>query len=60
MGAVLIGGGLIEILSPIGALHAAAAITALAPLAIIGGIGLIEEWAPASTWKPCANACTRC
>ena len=43
MVAVLIGGYLIEILSPIGALHAAAAIAAIAPLAIIGGIGLIQE-----------------
>jgi MFS family permease len=43
MGAVLVGGGLIEILSPLGALHAAAALSALAPLAIIGGVGLIQE-----------------
>jgi hypothetical protein len=38
-----IAGYLIEILSPIGALHAAAAIAAVAPLAIIGGVGLISE-----------------
>jgi MFS family permease len=40
---VLIAGYLIEILSPIGALHFAAAIAALAPLAIIAGVRLIEE-----------------
>ena len=40
---VLIAGYLIEVLSPIGALHAAASIAAIAPLAIIGGIWLIQE-----------------
>jgi MFS family permease len=40
---VLIAGYLIEVLSPIGALHAAASIAAVAPLAIIGGIWLIQE-----------------
>jgi MFS family permease len=40
---VLIAGGLIEILSPLGALHAASALAAVAPLAIIAGIGLIDE-----------------
>jgi MFS family permease len=40
---VLIAGGLIETLSPIGALHIAAALAAVAPLAIIAGVGLIEE-----------------
>jgi MFS family permease len=40
---VLIAGYLIEILSPIGALHVAAAMAAIAPLAIIGGVWLIEE-----------------
>src|SRR3978361_720142 len=40
---VLLAGGLIEILSPIGALHAASAMAAVAPLAIIAGIGLIDE-----------------
>ncbi len=39
----LIAGYLIEILSPVGALHAAAAIAAVAPLAIIGGVGLVQE-----------------
>jgi MFS family permease len=38
-----IAGYLIDILSPIGALHAASAIAAVAPLAIIAGIGLIRE-----------------
>jgi MFS family permease len=40
---VLIAGGLIEVLSPIGALHAASAMAAIAPLAIVAGIGLIDE-----------------
>jgi MFS family permease len=40
---VLLAGYLIEVLSPIGALHAAAAIAAVAPLAIIGGLWLIHE-----------------
>jgi MFS family permease len=40
---VLIAGGLIETLSPIGALHIAAALAAVAPLAIVAGVGLIEE-----------------
>jgi MFS family permease len=40
---VLIAGYLIEILSPIGALHAAAAIAAVAPLGIIAGVWLIKE-----------------
>jgi hypothetical protein len=41
--AVLVAGYLIEILSPIGALHAAAWIAAVAPLGIIGGVWLIHE-----------------
>ena len=40
---VLIAGWLIEMLSPVGALHAAAAIAAVAPLAIIAGVWLIRE-----------------
>ena len=40
---VLLAGYLIEILSPIGALHTAASIAAVAPLAIIGGVWLIQE-----------------
>jgi len=43
MGAVLLAGYLIEILSPIGALHAAAWIAAVAPLSIIASIWLIDE-----------------
>jgi BT1 family len=39
----LLAGYLIEILSPAGALHAAAGIAAIAPLAIIGGVWLIRE-----------------
>jgi MFS family permease len=39
----LLGGYLIEILSPVGALHAAAWITAVAPLSIIACIWMIEE-----------------
>ena len=39
----LIAGYLIEVLSPLGALHAAAAIAAVAPLAIVGGVWMIEE-----------------
>jgi MFS family permease len=39
----LLAGYLIEILSPIAALHAAAMIAAIAPLAIIGGTWLIQE-----------------
>jgi MFS family permease len=41
--AVLLAGYLIEILSPLDALHAAAAIAAIAPLAILGGVKLIDE-----------------
>ncbi len=40
---VLIAGYLIEVLPPIGALHTAAAIAAIAPLAIIGGVWLVQE-----------------
>ena len=40
---VLIAGYLIEVLPPIGALHTAAAMAAIAPLAIIGGVWLIQE-----------------
>jgi MFS family permease len=43
MMASLLAGYLIEILSPLGALHAAAWIGAVAPLAIIGGVWLIGE-----------------
>jgi MFS family permease len=43
MVAVLLAGYLIEILSPLAALHAAAAIAAIAPLAVVGGVGLIHE-----------------
>ena len=39
----LLAGYLIEILSPVGALHAAASIAAVAPLAIIAGVRLIQE-----------------
>ena len=39
----LLAGYLIEIMSPIGALHAAAAVAAAAPLAIIAGVWLIRE-----------------
>jgi hypothetical protein len=41
--AVLLAGYLIEILSPIGALHAAAVVAALAPLGIIAAVWLIHE-----------------
>jgi MFS family permease len=41
--ALLVAGYLIEILPPIGALHAAAAIAAIAPLAIVGGTWLVHE-----------------
>ncbi len=41
--AVLVAGYLIEIFSPVGALHAAAWIAAVAPLTIIGGVFLIDE-----------------
>jgi predicted MFS family arabinose efflux permease len=41
--AVLLAGYLIEILSPVGALHAAACIAALAPLTIVAGVWLIHE-----------------
>jgi len=41
--AVLLAGYLIEIFSPIEALHVAAWIAAIAPLTIIGGVFLIEE-----------------
>ena len=40
---VLIAGYLIEVTSPIGALHAAASMAAVAPLAIIAGVWLIRE-----------------
>ena len=43
MAAVLAAGGLIEILPPLGALHAAAWIAAAAPLFIIASVWLIEE-----------------
>jgi MFS family permease len=43
MGAVLAGGYVIEVLSPLGALHAAAAIAAVAPVAIIASVWLIQE-----------------
>jgi MFS family permease len=39
----LLAGYLIEVLSPIGALHAAAAIAAVAPLTIVAGTWLIDE-----------------
>ena len=39
----LLSGYLIEILSPTGALHAAAWVAAVAPLAIVGGVWLIQE-----------------
>ncbi|HEY4042649.1 MAG TPA: MFS transporter [Rhodopila sp.] len=41
--AVLVAGYLIEMFSPAGALHVAACIAAAAPLAIIGGVWLIDE-----------------
>jgi predicted MFS family arabinose efflux permease len=41
--AVLVAGYLIEIFSPVSALHAAAWIAAVAPLSIIGGVFLIHE-----------------
>src|ERR1700744_4047148 len=41
--AMLVAGYLIEVLSPVGALHAAAGIAAVCPLAIIGGVWLIGE-----------------
>jgi MFS family permease len=40
---VLIAGYLIEVMAPIGALHTAAAMAAVAPLAIVGGLWLIQE-----------------
>ncbi len=40
---VLIAGYLIEVTSPIGALHAAASMAAVAPLAIIAGVWLVQE-----------------
>jgi len=43
MGAVLLGGYVIEVLSPVGALHAAAWVAALAPVAIIASVWLIQE-----------------
>ncbi|WP_428483461.1 MFS transporter [Rhodopila sp.] len=43
MGAVLLAGYLIETLSPLGALHTAAWIAAVAPAAIIASIWLIQE-----------------
>ena len=43
MAAVLLAGYLIEVLSPLGALHAAAGVAAVAPLAIIGSLWLIHE-----------------
>jgi MFS family permease len=39
----MLAGYLIEVLSPLGALHAAASIAAIAPFAIIGGVWLIHE-----------------
>jgi MFS family permease len=41
--AVLLAGYLIEVFSPIGALHAAAWIAALAPVAILAGVWLVQE-----------------
>jgi predicted MFS family arabinose efflux permease len=43
MVAVLVAGYLIEILSPIGALHAAAWIAAVAPLSVVASVWMIEE-----------------
>ncbi len=43
MAASVVGGELIEYLSPEGALHAAAAIAAIAPVAIISCLSLVEE-----------------
>jgi hypothetical protein len=43
MAAVLLGGYLIEVFSPVGALHAAAAVGAVAPVAIVGSVWLIHE-----------------
>ncbi len=43
LGAVLLGGYLIEVFSPVGALHAAASVAALAPFAIIASVWLIKE-----------------
>lgn len=40
---VLVAGALVQQLSPVGALHVAASIAAVAPLAIIGGVWLIKE-----------------
>jgi MFS family permease len=40
---VLIAGYLIEVMAPIGALHAAASMAAVAPLAIVAGLWLIQE-----------------
>ncbi len=39
----LAGGGLIEILSPAGALHAAALVAAIAPIAVLVSLHLVEE-----------------
>ena len=43
MAAVLAAGGLIEILSPVGALHAAAWIAAAAPLSVVASVWLVDE-----------------
>lgn len=43
MAAVLAAGGLLEVLPPLGALHAAAWLAGLAPLAVLACIGLIRE-----------------
>ncbi|MFL5280719.1 MAG: MFS transporter [Rhodopila sp.] len=43
MAAVLLAGYLIEVFSPLGALHAAATVAAVTPLAIIGSLWLIHE-----------------
>lgn len=43
MAAVLAAGGLLEVLPPLGALHAAAGLAGLAPLAVLACIGLIRE-----------------
>jgi MFS family permease len=48
MAASLLGGQLIEFLSPAGALHAAAAIAAVAPVAIVASALLLVDEAPAA------------
>ena len=40
---VVVAGYLIDLLSPIGAVHAAAVIAAVAPLTVVGGVSLIQE-----------------